>query len=86
MTQPEATKYRAECGTHLGMVMHELNGEPACGECRHGEALRRLNAELLSPTPEAVWRAEVSPRQAAEHRAQLAEALGIRDRDEAWAA
>jgi hypothetical protein len=86
MTQPEPTRYRDECGTHLGMVMHELNGESACGQCRHGEAMRRLQAELLSPTPEAGWRAPVSPRQAAEHRKQLADALGVDNRDEMWAA
>lgn len=86
MTQAEATRYRSECGTHLGLVMHEINGEPACGQCRHGETMRCLAAEAISPTPEAVWRRPISPKQAAEHRAQLAAALGVENREDMWAA
>ncbi|GAA4522472.1 hypothetical protein GCM10023191_101740 [Actinoallomurus oryzae] len=81
---PEPTHYRPECGSHLGMLTHEIHGEPPCGQCRHGEAVRRLQAELLSPVPEAVWRVPVTASQAAEHRAQLAAALGVKDRDDAW--
>jgi hypothetical protein len=78
MTNLEPAIYREGCGTHLGMRMHQTNGEEPCGECRHGEQLRRLEAEVAVAPPISPWRV-MTPRVAAENRRVLVDALGITD-------
>lgn len=79
MTDLAPTVYRQGCGTHLGMLLHQVNGEAPCGECRRGEQIRRLEAEAVSPPPCEPWRAPLTPKLAATNRRILADALGITD-------
>jgi hypothetical protein len=46
-------RYRDECGSHRGMVAHQIADEEFCGACLMGEAGRRLYRELIPtrPTP-----------------------------------
>lgn len=53
------TTYRASCGTHLGMRLHQEAAEAFCGTCLIGEAGRLLYRELIPtrptpPPPEAI--------------------------------
>lgn len=75
MTLPNPTRYRDACGTHRGLLAHQVNGEPLCGQCRHGELLRCLEAERAAPPPRPVWLIPVTDEQAAERRAVLVAAL-----------
>jgi len=73
------TTYRQGCGTHMGLLLHQANGEDPCGECRRGELLRRLDAEACPRRPSRrPWLAAVTPEKAAEHRAVLLAAIGTK--------
>lgn len=73
--------YREGCGTHLGLLLHQANGEEPCAECRYHEwarlvlygteAGRRLLAEAIpqrpSPVPAEPLK-PVTPEQARRNR------------------
>lgn len=80
MSTDQPTTYRQGCGTHLGMRLHQANGEQPCGECRHGEQVRRLEAETVPLPPAEPWRIPITSGLAKAHRSILADALGITDR------
>lgn len=38
---------------HRGLILHQVAREEPCGTCRHGEKLRRLQAEAIPERPPA---------------------------------
>lgn len=49
---PTLTRFREECGTPRGLVLHSIHGEDACGECLHGNYVRELEHERRHIVPE----------------------------------
>jgi hypothetical protein len=77
MTAP-STAYRNGCGTHLGLRLHQVNGEPPCAQCRHGEAIRLLELELIPARPTSTHLPLVTPAQAQTNRLVLEQALNAK--------
>ncbi|MEU6709947.1 hypothetical protein ABZ897_00595 [Nonomuraea sp. NPDC046802] len=69
-----ATTYREGCGTHMGMLLHQAEGEPPCGECLRGELLRRVAAEEW-PSRTRPRLGPISREQAARNLATLMAAM-----------
>ena len=73
------TQHREDCGTHLGLRLHETLGEEPCATCLHGEAMRRLVLEYIPRRPPHACvdplRQPISPEQGAANLAALAAAL-----------
>lgn len=76
MESRRPTVYRDECGSHLGMLTHQVNREEPCGMCRHGELMRRLETERVFNRPVPLW-ASITREDAAANRRLLADTLGI---------
>lgn len=69
-----ATTYRQGCGTHMGMLLHQSQDEPPCGECLRGELLRRVSAEEW-PSQSRRRLGPISKEQAARNLAVLMAAM-----------
>lgn len=77
------TTHRQQCGTVQGLIAHSAAEEPACGECRHAELVRRVSVEAW---PIGLWNVaelRITKQHAAENLAVLMEAMAdVDDPDE----
>ncbi len=74
------TTYREECGTPVGLRLHQAAEEEPCADCREAELLRRLDVEAAPVKVAHPLLAPVTPGQAAAHRRAAVEAANPRRR------